>query len=90
MSSTPVRLHPHAVARIAERGATEAEVVATVQADLRVSAAHGRTGFRLDHPGSRTWRGRAFDSKEVTAYAVWEDEGWLVITVIVRFLGRRA
>ena len=90
MADAPIRLHPHAEARAAERGASEAEVAETVRAGETVPAQHGRTGFRRDFPGPWTWRARRFDSKRVLAYAVPEGDGWLVITVIVKFLGRDA
>ena len=80
-----VRLHPHAVERAAERGATEAEIVATVELGESFPAKHGRTGFRRNHPGSWTWRARAFDTKQVLAYAAPQGDDWLVITVIVKF-----
>lgn len=41
-----VRLHPHAAARLIERGATEAEVVNAVETGEKFSAKFGRTGFR--------------------------------------------
>ena len=80
-----VRLHPHAVERAAERGATEAEIVATVETGERVPAKHGRTGFRRNHPGPWTWRARTFDTKQLLAYASPQGDDWLVITVIVKF-----
>ncbi len=79
-----VRLHPHAVARLAERGSTEAEVVATVHGGERFPAKFGRTGFRRNFPFEAEWRGRRYGTKQVEAYAVKED-GWLVITIIVRY-----
>ena len=79
-----VRLHPHAAARMAERGATEAEVVATVEQGERFPAKFGRTGFRRNFPFGGQWRSRTFATKQVEAYAV-EEQGWLVITVIVRY-----
>ncbi len=85
-----VRLHPHAAERAAERGAAEAEVAATVETGETIPAKHGRTGFRRNFPGPWTWRARVFDTKQVLVYAVPEGDGWLVITVIVKFLGGRA
>jgi len=85
----PVRLHPHAAERAAERGATEAELIATIATGERIPAKHDRTGFRRNFPGSFAWRQRTFDTKQVLAYAVEQDGDWLVITVIVKFLGRR-
>lgn len=40
-----VRLHPHARSRLIERGATEAEVIATVESGTTFPAQFGRTGF---------------------------------------------
>ena len=85
-----VRLHPHAAERAAERGATEAEIAATVETGETIPAKHGRTGFRRNFPGPWVWRARDFDTKQVLVYAVPEGDGWLVITVIVKFLGGRA
>ena len=79
-----VRLHPHAQARLEERGATEAEIIATVENGERLPAKLGRVAFRRNFPYNSTWRGRSFATKQVEAIAV-EEDGWLVITVIVRF-----
>jgi hypothetical protein len=40
-----VRLHPHAVQRLRERGATQAEVVYTVKHGVAAAAKFGRTRF---------------------------------------------
>jgi hypothetical protein len=79
-----VRLHPHALQRLDERGASEAEVVATVEAGQRFPAKFGRTGFRLNFPFGGEWRGQTYATKQVEAFAVAED-GWLVIPVIVPY-----
>ena len=80
-----VRLHAHARDRLAERGATEAEVVAAVQGGEQFPAKFGRTGFRRNFHFDAAWRSRHYGTKQVEAYAVWEDDGWLVITVITRY-----
>jgi hypothetical protein len=79
-----VRLHPHARQRLLDRGATEAEVLATVRAGERFLAKFGRTGFRRNFAFGGTWRGRTYATKQVEAYAV-NERGWLVITVIVKY-----
>jgi hypothetical protein len=79
-----VTLHPHARARLVERGATEAEVIETVRKGERSAAKYGRTRFRRRFPFNAAWRGRQYAAKEVEAFAV-ERLGWLVITVIVRY-----
>jgi len=70
---------------VAERGATEAEVIATVERGERIPAKHDRTGFRRNFSGPWERRKRTFDTKQVLAYAAPQGEDWLVITVIVKF-----
>jgi len=82
-----ITVHPHAKDRLAERGATEAEVVATVELGEQFPARFGRTGFRRNFRFDAQWRGRRYASKQVEAYAVKEGEAWLVITVIVKYFG---
>jgi hypothetical protein len=79
------RLHPHARERLAERGATEAEVLATVAQGGAFPAKLGRTGFRRNFAFGAKWRGKYYLNKQVIAYAVRERRGWLVITVITKF-----
>ncbi|MBC7224901.1 MAG: DUF4258 domain-containing protein [Anaerolineae bacterium] len=80
-----VRFHPHALARMKERGATEEEVRKAVEQGERFDAKFGRTGFRCNFPFDGEWRGRYYRTKQVEVYAVLEDDGWLVITVITRY-----
>lgn len=80
-----VRLHPHARDRLAERGATEVEVISAVQDGERFPARFGRSGFRRNFPFSGEWRGKSYPTKQVEAYAVEEEGAWLVITVLVKF-----
>jgi hypothetical protein len=68
-----------------ERGATEEEVIATIGRGERFSAKHGRTGFCCNFPFDREWNNRRYSTKQVEAYAVEEEDGWLGITVIVKF-----
>ncbi len=80
-----VRIHPHASERMGERGATEDEVKATVEQGEQFPAKFGRTGFRRNFRFDSNWRGRSYSTKQVEAYAVMENSGWLVITVITRY-----
>ncbi len=82
---TAVRFHPHALERMEERGATEEEVVSTVEEGERFPAKFGRTGFRRNFSFNGEWRGKRYRTKQVEAYAVQEEGEWLVITVIVRY-----
>ena len=80
-----VTLHPHARERISERGATEAEVIATVLKGERFPVKFGRTGFRRNFHFDGEWHGRHCATKQVEAYAVKERADWLIIMVIVRY-----
>jgi len=80
-----VRLHPHAQARLIERGATEEEVIATVVGGVTFPAKFGRTEFRRNFPFNAEWNGKVYTTKKVEAIAVQEGEDWLVITVIVKY-----
>ena len=80
-----VRLHPHAAARIAERGATPAEVEATIVAGERFPARFVRIGFRRNFAFGGDWRGKVYRTKQIEAFAVEEDGDWLVITVLVKY-----
>jgi len=79
-----IRLHPHALERLVERGANEEEVRATLEGGERFPAKHGRIGFRRNFSFDREWNGKCYAVKQIEAYAV-EENGWLVITVIVKF-----
>ena len=80
-----VTLHPHAQERLPERGASESEVIATVTQGEEFPAKFGRTGFRRDFVYRGQWRGRFYATKQILAFAERETDGWLVITVIVRY-----
>ncbi len=79
-----IRLHSHALERIVERGATEEEVISTVQNGEKFAAKFGRTGFRKNFVFDKEWLGRHYSTKQIEAYAA-NEKGWLVITVIVRY-----
>jgi hypothetical protein len=80
-----IRIHPHARERMAERGATDEEVIATLSAGESFPAKLGRQGFRRNFNKTGTWRSRPYAIKQVEAIAVREGPDWLVITVIVRY-----
>ena len=81
-----IRLHPHALERIVERGATEDEVHATVESGERFPAKFGRVGFRRNFVFNSLWRGRSYPTKQIEVYAVEEtSQEWLVITIITRY-----
>jgi hypothetical protein len=80
-----VKLHSHAIARMLERGATEEEVAATVREGEQFPAKFARQGFRRNFPFKALWRGRRYHMKQVEVFATWEDDDWMVISVIVKY-----
>ena len=81
-----VRIHPHAAARMKERGSTRPEVEYAVKHGTRFPAKYGRTRFRHTFAYNRKWLGTSYRRKTVDAFAVGEGEDdWLVISVIVRY-----
>ena len=79
-----VHIHPHARQRMAERGASETEIIATVEQGEQWPAKFGRTGFRRNFVFEREWHGRFYRTKQVEVIAVAEED-WLVLTVIVKY-----
>ncbi len=80
-----VRIHPHARERMAERGATEDEINATVEHGEEFPAKFGRTGFRRNFVYEQKWRDRLYRTKQLEVIAAAEINDWLVLTVIVRY-----
>jgi len=80
-----IRFEAHALARMSERGATEQEVTAAIESGERFEAKFQRVGFRRNFAFDATWRSKHYNVKQVEAFAAWEDQDWVVITVIVRF-----
>lgn len=80
-----VRLHPHARERLIERGANEEEIIATVEKGEMFPAKFGRAGFRRNFAYQGKWRGKDYQTKQIEAYAVKENEDWIVITIITRY-----
>jgi hypothetical protein len=80
-----IRFHPHALERMAQRGATEQEVTVAVEAGERFDAKFDRAGFRRNFAFEKRWQGKHYETKQVEAYAVRQDEDWLVISVITRY-----
>lgn len=80
-----VIFHPHARERMAERGATEDEVVATVERGEAFSAKFGRAGFRRNFQFDGIWRGKQYATKQIEAIAVKEGNDWMVVTVVTKY-----
>ncbi len=80
-----IEIHPHALQRMEERGATKEEVRQTVLSGEQTPARYGRTRFRRNLMYRRVWRGKHYETKQLEVFATPTTDGWLVITVITRF-----
>ncbi|MDN3515910.1 MAG: DUF4258 domain-containing protein [Candidatus Brocadia sp.] len=80
-----VKLHPHAKERMAERGATEDEVIATVERGETFPVKFGRTGFRRNFHFDGIWRGKRYATKQIETIAVKENNDWMVVTIVTRY-----
>jgi len=69
-----IRLHPHAEERLVERGATESEIIATVENGETFPAKYGRTGFRRNFPFNGVWQRKYCATKQIEAYVVKEGD----------------
>lgn len=69
---------------MSERGATESEITAAVEQGEKFPVKFGRTGFRRNFTFEQQWHGRFYRTKQLEVIAVPE-QGWLVLTVIVRY-----
>lgn len=48
-------------------------------------AKHRRTGFRLNFLFSNNFNNKYYLTKQIEAYAVFENNSWIVITVLVKY-----
>jgi hypothetical protein len=80
-----IKLHPHAVQRLKERGATRDEILYTVRHGQSSAAKFGRTKFTHGFAYNRKWLGKSYRNKRLEVIAVEDGEDWLVITVVVKF-----
>jgi hypothetical protein len=64
-----------------ERGATEEEVLSTIQEGEKFPVKFGRTGFRRNFPFDSEWMNHSYKTKQIEAYVVQEDQNWVVILV---------
>ena len=70
---------------MSERGVSHEEIEETVTNGETFDAKFERIGFRKTFPFENEWRGKFYSVKQVEVYAVKEENGFLVITVISKY-----
>ena len=80
-----IKIHTHALQRSLERGTKKEEIIQAIQTGEKFPAKFNRTGFRLNILFNSTWNEKFYQSKQIEVYAVFENNDWTVITVIVKY-----
>ena len=80
-----VKIRVNSLKRLPERGATEEEVIETIRHGESFPAKYGRSGFRHNFAFNKIWNGKTFQNKHIEAFAVQENDYWMVNTVIVKY-----
>lgn len=79
----------HALDQLADRGATQQEVVQTIQDGEVQIVKKGRLSFKKNFSFENIWKGRYYSFKQVMPIAAREEQQYVVITVYTFFFGER-
>ena len=85
----PILLTRHAIDNVALRGGTEEEVAYTVENSVWEPAKLDRLECRMNFVFNAYWNGRYFETKQIRAVFVEEEDTIAVVTVYVYYFGRR-
>jgi hypothetical protein len=80
-----VKIHPHAAQRIRERGTAVRQVRETDLKGSPSAAKFGRTKFVRVFAFGRIWNRKRYAKQQIEAFAAIIPDGWLVVTVIVKY-----
>lgn len=83
--SKVVELSAHARQKMRDRGATEDEVLASIQTGSVEPARGGRVRFRKNFEFHREWRGKRYAVKQVAPVVAEEPDKLMVVTVFVYY-----
>jgi hypothetical protein len=84
-TAKPIRLSGHARQQLQFRGASELEVIQTIQSGTWTSAEHGRLQSQLKIPFNQLWNGKPYATKQVRPIFVEETDEIVVVTVYVYY-----
>jgi hypothetical protein len=80
-----IRIHSHARERMSLRGVSEDEVFKTINEGESFAGKFGRIGFRRNFIFLGIWKGKRYSAKQVELFAVKDENGWLVISVLAKY-----
>jgi hypothetical protein len=78
-------IHNHARTRAFERGATEEEILQTIEEGEHFPAKFGRIGYRRNVHFESTWNGQFYFIKQIEVFAIVENDTLIIITLIVKY-----
>jgi hypothetical protein len=77
----------HALDQLNDRGATKAEVEASIGSGEKIQAKKGRMAFRKNFSFEAYWKGKYYITKQVMPIVRDEPDRLVVITVYVFYFG---
>ncbi len=80
-----IRINPHAIERMQERGATEKEIKETIKDGEMFPSKFNRIGYRRNFVYNNFWEKKKYSTKQIEAYTVKEENTFIVITVLVKY-----
>ena len=78
-----VEISNHAREQMAERGASEAEVLLAIEKGESESTRKNRKLFRKNFQFNGSWRGRYYNIKQIAPIVAYEGDKLIVVTVFV-------
>ena len=82
-----IRIDPHTLERLEERGATEEEIKDVIKTGLAIPAKYGRKGKAKVYEFSKKRHGTHYEQKRVEVFYVMEGDLAVTVTVYV-FYGK--
>jgi hypothetical protein len=80
-----ILIHPHALQRMEERGASKDEILLAIENGQMLPAKFGRRTYKKTFSYGNYWRGEFFKYKHIEVYCVGEGEDIIVVTVMVKY-----
>jgi hypothetical protein len=77
----------HALARLEERGITQAEVISTVESGEKLGAKRGTIAFRKNFPFASEWKNRYYEIKQVMPIVMEKGDSFIIITAYAFYFG---
>lgn len=78
-------IHPHALQRMEERGATREEVLETIETGRMSPGKFDRRIHEMTCAYGDFWRSQLYEYKHIEVYSIEDGEDVIVVTVVVKY-----